>query len=258
MSKTPTTVTIPATIEEATSTLEGIEALLTAKGWERAAIVYAFTHEGTNQHDLPDGYPSGTETITAFVARGIAGLTTRETVAVYRDLWAKYGDTAIKPGDTVKLPKLDFPPQKRNLGSRVTASSVAQAVKDNPEIAKAAADNLPAPYIHAAVAERSEVLDDIASDDRLVGQINVAAARHHGERLVEEIERLLDFDRDYQDAAAQIVYREADRAAGRWTPNEQTKAMRHFLVRALTTPEDIDPVLLIAEIEAHLKEEAAR
>lgn len=38
--------TIPETIEQATESLTGLERLLTAKQWERAAIVYAFTRNG--------------------------------------------------------------------------------------------------------------------------------------------------------------------------------------------------------------------
>ena len=36
-------VHIPATIEEAKANLDGLGKLLTAKEWERAAIVYAFS-----------------------------------------------------------------------------------------------------------------------------------------------------------------------------------------------------------------------
>ena len=80
--------------------------------------------------------------ITDFADHGIAGLTTRDTVRRYRTLWIKYGDSDIKPGDTVILPDLDFPPEEANLGSRLTESSLAKAIAEKPEMAQAAAEAL--------------------------------------------------------------------------------------------------------------------
>ncbi len=55
--------------------------MLTAKNWARAAIVYAFTYEGTNQHD---GNPSGSLSISGFAKLSIVGLSQREDVGYYR------------------------------------------------------------------------------------------------------------------------------------------------------------------------------
>ena len=42
-------VRLPRAIGAAQKALTGIEGLVTAKEWERAAIVYAFTRKGTNR-----------------------------------------------------------------------------------------------------------------------------------------------------------------------------------------------------------------
>lgn len=102
-----TEVAIPATIEEATASLNGIGGLLTAKEWERAAIVYAFTEDQQGKHF--DGNPSRLS-ITEFAKLGITGLTTREAVARYRNTWIEYGVLGIKPGDVTDLPDADWPP----------------------------------------------------------------------------------------------------------------------------------------------------
>jgi hypothetical protein len=140
MDKSSTTVAIPATIEDAVGALTGIDALLTAKGWERAAIVYAFTYEGRG-HFASDGNPSdGRVTITDFAKLGIAGLTTRETVALYRDAWLEKGDPNIGAGDTVTLPDSKFPPREdTNFGSRVSPAKAKETVEGWTPEAKAEA-----------------------------------------------------------------------------------------------------------------------
>jgi hypothetical protein len=104
-------IQIPKTIEAAKAELGGIDALLTAKGWQRAAIVYAFTRNGQGERsDLTSAESRrGSLTISEFAALGIKGLTGRDTVRLYRDLWAEHGQPA-GPGDSVELPDLPFPP----------------------------------------------------------------------------------------------------------------------------------------------------
>lgn len=97
--------TVPKTIEEATGRLGGLEKLITASKWERAAIVYAFTRDGQAE---PNRY-DGKYTIKDFAALGIAGLRATETVRRYRECWKQQGDTSIGPGSRVRLPKEPFP-----------------------------------------------------------------------------------------------------------------------------------------------------
>ena len=86
---------------------------------ERAAIVYAFTY------DTGGGRPKSGEksslTISDFADLGLAGLTSRDTVRDYRPMWAEHGDPDVGPGSRVTIPVIDFPPQGKNLGSRMPA-----------------------------------------------------------------------------------------------------------------------------------------
>ncbi len=117
---------IPGTIEEAVDQLAGIGSLLRAKEWERAAIVYAFTEEGTNQHDLLHEYSCS---IREFAAKGIKGLSTEESVRKYRKNWVwaikNAGATTITPGDSITLPVDDWP----GIASRPNVDRIAGMLK---------------------------------------------------------------------------------------------------------------------------------
>lgn len=99
-------ITIPATLDEALATLSGIGRLLTAKKWERAAILAAYV-------EVKVGPPiAGKAAITAteFAKFGIVGLTDPETVARYVNAWM--AEVGVRPaaGETVQLPTVEFPP----------------------------------------------------------------------------------------------------------------------------------------------------
>jgi hypothetical protein len=104
---------VPETWADAERALGDIDGLLTAHQWDRAAIVYAFTHEGKA------GNPNLTKTrqigtITEFANRGLKGLSTRDTVRAYRKAWKiaieKVGAPNLSPGDRYTAPDLPFPP----------------------------------------------------------------------------------------------------------------------------------------------------
>jgi len=110
-----TTITLP-TEAQLQDTLAGIERLMTAKAWERAAIVYAFTTD-----DDPGGRPTRETrpevgrfptSITAFAGMGFHGLRSRETVARYRKTWQRAIDNGyaieVGPGDVVNLPTVPW------------------------------------------------------------------------------------------------------------------------------------------------------
>jgi hypothetical protein len=52
-----------------------------------AAIVWAWTEEGINQHNLPEQKYSGRLSISDFAALKIRGLSTRNSVRKYRQRW---------------------------------------------------------------------------------------------------------------------------------------------------------------------------
>lgn len=107
-------ITIP-TVEELSDRLGGLDRLLTAKRWERAAIVYAFTVNegpgGSQGRDSDLGFPMPAK---AFARLGFSGLAHHETVARYRNAWQRAVDEGhaapTEPGQEITLPDLDWPP----------------------------------------------------------------------------------------------------------------------------------------------------
>jgi hypothetical protein len=107
----PRSFTIPDTIE-------GVAGLLTARKWEKAAIVYAWTlPEESGGRPKKSGVFPPLYNVRQFAALGIAGLTNHETVSGYRSawVWAIENDLApvVEPGDEVDfgdLASVDFPP----------------------------------------------------------------------------------------------------------------------------------------------------
>lgn len=99
--------------EELATRLGGVEGLLTATKWERAAIVYAYTEVG----DIGRGRwykPQPPKMhIREFAAKGYAGLTTNKSVSRYRDAWVTAINNGwavpVEPGMSVILPDEEFP-----------------------------------------------------------------------------------------------------------------------------------------------------
>jgi hypothetical protein len=110
-----TVVTIP-TVEELGPALARVDGLLTAKRWERAAIVWAFTTNEDKGGQPSTGRNSGQYPmpVREFARLGFAGLRDRETVARYRAFWQTAVDSGdakeVSPGDEVELPDLPWPP----------------------------------------------------------------------------------------------------------------------------------------------------
>jgi hypothetical protein len=107
-----TTVRIP-TRAELRDRLTGVNRLLFAHKWERAAIVFAFTEvgePGAGRWRKPE--PPKMH-IREFAAQGFAGLTTNKAVSRYRDAWVSAVSngwtTLAEPGKTVELPDQEFP-----------------------------------------------------------------------------------------------------------------------------------------------------
>lgn len=132
-------VTIPATIEEVVGRLNGLDQLLTAKRWERAAIVFAFTRNddkgggapGVREHRSNSRPVLG---IKEFARLDIAGLTTFDTVARYRNAWASTGRPSA-PGTEVDLDGLPaWPPDLANGGWAVKDPGRRDAIREQAEL----------------------------------------------------------------------------------------------------------------------------
>lgn len=105
-------IKVPKTLDEATTKLVDLDGLVTAREWERAAIVYAFTTEA----DGP-GRPKVNSDLCSpqeFAALGINGLKSKTTVRTYRRAWQTAIDAKKakppRPGGQVTLPEMPWPP----------------------------------------------------------------------------------------------------------------------------------------------------
>lgn len=107
-----TTFKVP-NADELRAQLTGLGRLLTARKWERAAIVFAFTEVGEvgrgrwHKPEPPRMY------IREFAAQGFSGLTTNKSVSRYRDAWVSAVSngwtTLAEPGWMVQIPEQPFP-----------------------------------------------------------------------------------------------------------------------------------------------------
>jgi hypothetical protein len=108
-----TEIKIPAAAEELRDRLTAGGMLATAKRWERAAIVFAYTEVGERGVSRWRQPVPPKMFIRQFAALGIVGLTTNKAVSRYRDAWVNAISNGwavpVDPGDTVVLPEQDFP-----------------------------------------------------------------------------------------------------------------------------------------------------
>lgn len=185
-------ITIPNTIDDAVSVLNGIGGLLTAKEWERAAIVATFVEERAGQGVTSSKSGGSQLSATAFAGLGIRGLSSPSTVLTYARAWLDRFPRP-KPGRAVKLPTDDWPPTRgsyepwqtaegaRKTIERVIAAHgpdvVAQVVVDDADTHRAVIreSNARTPYHEPLVPKVSEPFARLTS--RLFLEALVADAR---------------------------------------------------------------------------------
>ncbi|WP_019164261.1 hypothetical protein [Mycobacteroides abscessus] len=101
---------IPESIEDAVLNLKGLGELITASEWQRAALVWAFTYEGTNQNDACSDVNK--RSLSSFASLKVTGLGSRTTIIKYRKAWKLAIDngfaTDVKPGDLIDLPDVEW------------------------------------------------------------------------------------------------------------------------------------------------------
>ena len=119
---------IPASIDRATSSLTTLDGLVTASEWQRAAIVFAFVTP--QQGSRTSASSRKGLSVGDFIALGVRGLTTYDSVRRYRSAWQAAIDAgqvrAVAPGDDVVLPELPFPPHAE-LAPSERADALAEA-----------------------------------------------------------------------------------------------------------------------------------
>ena len=241
-------ITIPGTIKEATAALGGLGRLLTAKEWERAAIVYAFTEPGEGGRGKTTG-KTGRFSCSAFARLGIAGLRDEETVAWVRQAWQEAAGP-VRPGETVDLPDRDFPKHPR---SRSAYDGFAAQVRKNPEALRDLVRD--EPELISAVAEQ------IAQHPGLRTAVE-ARVTEIRERLVDEpvAPPKPDYDGILQRAVDQIMVCLRAEQRGSWQPSGMAMALLHFVAQMITERSQPDGITddLFGEIEQYLREGASR
>lgn len=225
-----TMITIP-TAEELTSTLAGLDRLLTAKEWERAAIVYAFTRTGEPGRPAGNDPTSGRFPVPVreFSRLGLAGLSKPDTVTMYRNRWQEAIDAgfacSVKPGDEIELPDLEWPPTRTGTdGDRRTESKVQKVTEylSDPEVfnddrvqaitGSRHYDSLSPEYVKKALGD-PEVRREVAKDRTIIRELDETRDEVARENLAKA--GLRPIPTPPEDAAAEvesIVIAEMERA----------------------------------------------
>jgi hypothetical protein len=148
-----TTITMPVTVEAVHARLRQLDGedrradqLAKARGWSRAALVAMVVELDHGDGVRIDHRPKVVnidhlESARSFAERGYVGLSSHVSVTYYVRTWLERFPRP-QPGDVVALPDEAWPPQKKNLGSRLTVPTVTRAIEADPAIAAAAADAL--------------------------------------------------------------------------------------------------------------------
>jgi hypothetical protein len=109
---TVNTIILPASKQGATERLGELGPLMTALGWERAALVFALTQPGRSGRRSQQSGINPRLSFSRFAALKVHGLTTHHSVARYWRSWQRAVDAGIAKevtlGDEVDLPDVDF------------------------------------------------------------------------------------------------------------------------------------------------------
>lgn len=120
----PKKITIPATIQEAATALNGLEALLTAKEWQKAAIVAAFVKPGIRRAH------GQFMTSTQFAELHITGLQSVHSILLYAQRWLDAHDGIHpEPGAQVALPEIEWPSTRTGTDGYDSEDGAVETIK---------------------------------------------------------------------------------------------------------------------------------
>jgi hypothetical protein len=203
-----TTIKIPEA-GELRQRLAGLGRLLTARKWERAAIVFAFTDVGGPRNTPNHRPPPPRLNIRNFAGQGYTGLTTPKAVSRYREAWvtaiAHGWAVPVGPGDEVTLPDEPFPAWPYGEGSTwedhaVTNDELVEAARKRGERHRRPLPDRVAGALDSAAAALRRLADSVADEPLTEDQ------------AVQLVERLT-IVRDQADQALQAIGRRVTGAA---------------------------------------------
>jgi hypothetical protein len=249
-------ITVPASLDEAIANLGGLGALLTAKQWERSAIVYAFTTDEIGSGPRTDR-KSGQFSLREFADMGIAGLRDADTVAWARNAWQDAIEdrqvVAVSPGDEVSLPDREFPKHPRTRTAydgfraqlRQRPDAIRELVRDEPEIASmVAAQVLETPSVRTSI--EAKLAEPITEREVYFTSVRSEPRRDYSGELTRGINLLIP------------ALRAAQR--GEWQPAPAEVMLLHALGQLLDQAGSAEAVPqddLFKQIERYMKEGVA-
>jgi len=246
-------IKIPATIKAATNQLNGLGVLLTAKEWQRAAIVYAFTVDGTRGGDTSIDSSVNALTPNAFADLGITGLRSHATVRMYRRCWQTVIDDGqaepAEPGQSVTLPTRDFPPTDYRTGDydkRVAVQARSLIARD------------PVKAIEDIVRDAPEVLPKLAEGVRAHDGLRaMVAAEPSSTEVAEHVSqptKARDYSADLRAGVNRLMPVLHAMRAGTWEPDVMEQTLISFLAQLFAEIVEGNAATtdLFSEIEAYL------
>jgi hypothetical protein len=165
-----TRINIPASIEDATERLTGIESLLTAQRWERAAIVAAFVRlsgSGGDRRSAGRSNENGDVWSAAdFASLGVAGLRSEPTVRTYVNRWLEHSQGVYpEPGAAVELPDAEWEGTRTGTNGHSSTEGMQDTIRQMTEThgaaAVAEAISASAPDVAAQVRPPRTIVDDV-------------------------------------------------------------------------------------------------
>jgi hypothetical protein len=242
----PQSITIPSDLENAKKALGQLGELITARKWERAAIVAAFVRLAPSRgQQHPEVASRGNRTFpispVEFASYGIVGLLTDRSVTKYVQAWLDANDGKYpRPGSTRRLPNLDFPPTRGGTDGYSTedgaAATITKIVRQHGgKVLQKALTELPEEWTEDAVAAAHEAHP-------------VAAHRGSTRKLREDMEAM------GQNTSGKLAQMPNEPKAF-WMDADREIAMIHSCITSLHRLQALDPAMMGGERADRLERE---
>ena len=219
---------IPKNIKAAGAKLLKLDGIVTASEWERAAIVYAFTEEGT-----PGRHHSANNSrlnFTQFSKLGIVGLKSKDTVSKFHANWQAAVDAGealpVGHADPFVEPDLEYPIVERTAqqaGASVPRTSTA--LKESKFVAE--------------VVEEMEVSD-------LIPLINVAQKKVDASTPIKPVKPRDGLDTSVSALEMRAIVDDLKAAEPEWSEDVRSGAISSEIAKGIHT--DLSIILELVNI----------